>query len=45
MDATIVMGKHGRIVIPAEIRGQLGLASGDQLHFEPDRDPDGGTAF
>ncbi len=33
MDATIVMGKQGRVVIPAEIRGQLGLAPGDQLHL------------
>ena len=27
------MGKQGRVVIPAEIRGQLGLAAGDQLHL------------
>lgn len=33
MDATIVMGRQGRIVIPAEIREQLGLAPGDQLHL------------
>jgi AbrB family looped-hinge helix DNA binding protein len=33
MDATIVMGKQGRVVIPADIRAQLGLAPGDQLHL------------
>ena len=33
MDATIVMGKQGRVVILAEIRGQLGLVAGDQLHL------------
>jgi antitoxin PrlF len=33
MNATIVLGKQGRIVIPAEIREQLGLAAGDQLHL------------
>ncbi len=33
MDATIVLGKQGRVVIPAEIREQLGLAAGDQLHL------------
>jgi antitoxin PrlF len=33
MDATIVMGKQGRVVIPAEIRQQLGLAPGDHLHL------------
>jgi AbrB family looped-hinge helix DNA binding protein len=33
MDAMIVMGKQGRVVIPAEIREQLGLAAGDQLHL------------
>jgi AbrB family looped-hinge helix DNA binding protein len=33
MDATIVMGKQGRVVIPADIRGQLGLSPGDRLHL------------
>jgi len=33
MDATIVMGKQGRLVIPSQIRGQLGLSAGDQLHL------------
>ena len=33
MDATLVLGQQGRLVIPAEIRGALGLAPGDQLHL------------
>lgn len=33
MDATLVLGQQGRIVIPAEIRSTLGLAPGDQLHL------------
>lgn len=32
MDATLVLGKQGRLVIPAEIREELGLAPGDTLH-------------
>lgn len=32
MDATLVMGQQGRVVIPAEIRAQLGLSPGDRLH-------------
>jgi AbrB family looped-hinge helix DNA binding protein len=33
MDATLVLGKQGRLVIPAEVRAALGLASGDRLHL------------
>ena len=33
MDATVVLGKQGRLVIPAEVRAALGLAPGDQLHL------------
>lgn len=32
MDATLVLGQQGRLVIPAEIRAALGLAPGDRLH-------------
>jgi AbrB family looped-hinge helix DNA binding protein len=32
MDATLVLGQQGRIVIPAELRAALGLAPGDRLH-------------
>jgi antitoxin PrlF len=31
MDATVVMGQQGRLVIPAEVREALELAPGDQL--------------
>ncbi|MEE6282800.1 AbrB/MazE/SpoVT family DNA-binding domain-containing protein [Georgenia sunbinii] len=33
MDATLILGQQGRLVIPAEIRSTLGLAPGDQLHL------------
>lgn len=33
MDATVVLGKQGRLVIPAALRAELGLAAGDQLHL------------
>lgn len=33
MDATLVLGQQGRIVIPVEIRTALGLTAGDQLHL------------
>ena len=33
MDATLVVGQQGRVVIPAGIRKALGLAPGDQLHL------------
>lgn len=34
MDATLVLGQQGRLVIPAEIRAVLGLAPGDRLHLQ-----------
>ena len=33
MDATLVFGQQGGLVIPAEIRAALGLAPGDHLHL------------
>jgi AbrB family looped-hinge helix DNA binding protein len=33
MDATLVLGQQGRIVIPADVRAALGLAPGDRLHL------------
>lgn len=33
VDATLVLGQQGRIVIPANIRSALGLAPGDRLHL------------
>ena len=33
MDATVVLGQQGRLVIPAEVRTALGLAPGDRLHL------------
>ncbi|WP_029117848.1 AbrB/MazE/SpoVT family DNA-binding domain-containing protein [Mycobacterium sp. URHB0044] len=33
MDATITLGRQGRLVIPAEIRAQLGLSPGDRVHL------------
>jgi antitoxin PrlF len=33
MDATLVLGRQGRLVIPADIRTALGLAPGDRLHL------------
>lgn len=32
MDATLVLGRQGRVVIPADIRKALGLSQGDRLH-------------
>lgn len=32
MNATLVLGRQGRLVIPAEIRSALGLSPGDRLH-------------
>jgi AbrB family looped-hinge helix DNA binding protein len=34
MDATLVLGQQGRLVIPAEVRAALGLAPGDRLHLQ-----------
>ena len=33
VDATLVLGQQGRLVIPAEVRTALGLAPGDRLHL------------
>ncbi len=33
MDATVVLGKQGRVVIPVEVRSALGLSCGDTLHL------------
>ncbi len=33
MDATLVLGQQGRLVIPAEVRAALGLSAGDRLHL------------
>jgi AbrB family looped-hinge helix DNA binding protein len=33
MNATVVLGQQGRLVIPADIRTALGLAAGDRLHL------------
>ncbi|HEY2166525.1 MAG TPA: AbrB/MazE/SpoVT family DNA-binding domain-containing protein [Jatrophihabitantaceae bacterium] len=33
MDATVVLGQQGRMVIPAEVRAALGLVPGDRLHL------------
>lgn len=34
MDATVVLGQQGRLVIPVEVRAALGLAPGDRLHLQ-----------
>ncbi|HEU0190743.1 MAG TPA: AbrB/MazE/SpoVT family DNA-binding domain-containing protein [Mycobacterium sp.] len=33
MDATVTIGRQGRMVIPARIRAALGLAVGDLVHL------------
>jgi AbrB family looped-hinge helix DNA binding protein len=33
MDATVVLGRQGRVVIPAEVRAALGLSAGDKLNL------------
>jgi AbrB family looped-hinge helix DNA binding protein len=34
MHATVVLGKQGRLVIPASVRAELGLEPGDRLHLQ-----------
>ena len=34
MDATVVLGKQGRLVIPVEVRKALDLVPGDELHLQ-----------
>jgi AbrB family looped-hinge helix DNA binding protein len=34
MHATVVLGPPGRLVIPADVRAELGLAAGDRLHLQ-----------
>ena len=36
MNATLTLGKQGRLVIPAEIRETLGLSAGDRIHVRLD---------
>lgn len=36
MDATLVLGQQGRLVIPADVRAELGLGPGDRLHLHLD---------
>lgn len=36
MDATLVLGQQGRLVIPAEVRAALGLAPGQELYLHVD---------
>jgi len=36
VDATIVLGKQGRLVIPADLRTALGLKPGDHLRVRLD---------
>lgn len=33
MDATLVLGQQGRLVIPVDMRSALGFAAGDRLHL------------
>jgi AbrB family looped-hinge helix DNA binding protein len=33
MNATVVLGQQGRLVIPADVRSALGLSPGDRLHL------------
>jgi antitoxin PrlF len=34
LDATLVLGQQGRLVIPAAVRSALGLSPGDRLHLQ-----------
>jgi len=36
VDATVVLGQQGRLVIPAAVRAALGLMAGDRLHLRLD---------
>jgi AbrB family looped-hinge helix DNA binding protein len=36
MNFTVVLGKRGRVVVPADLRTALGLKAGDQLHVRID---------
>jgi len=36
MNATLRLGKQGRLVIPADIRAALGLSPGDRIHVRLD---------
>jgi AbrB family looped-hinge helix DNA binding protein len=33
MNATVVLGRQGRLVVPAEVRAALGLEPGDRLRL------------
>jgi antitoxin PrlF len=33
MDVTVVVGRQGRMVIPAKVRAALGIQPGDELHL------------
>ncbi|HQV17567.1 MAG: AbrB/MazE/SpoVT family DNA-binding domain-containing protein [Gordonia sp.] len=34
MSVTVTLGKQGRLVVPAELRTELGLGEGDVLHVQ-----------
>lgn len=38
MDATVVLGQQGRVVIPADVRAALGLTPGDRLRLSREGD-------
>ncbi len=33
MDATVVIGQQGRLVIPAQVRSALGIVAGDRMRL------------